>query len=507
MTDGTSPLRVGVVVDAVAQPAWIARAIERVAAAPQATLVVIMHQPRAAESSPRPLLPRWYARVDASRFRTADDPLDTRTLPFPLVEGTPQTGSVLSLDPALRAYELHIILTFGPRSATAESLALARLGVWSHILPDGLWELATRQPSTVAVLKKLDTDPDGGTVVLTARVATERISVHRALSRLRWKAASLAERALRDATASEAAPPSAQPVGNAGMLLPLASVAAHYAMQKLRDRATDEQWMVAFAFGHQDFRRFHRLEPPRDRMWADPFVIADRDRAWIFVEEMELANPRGVLAVIEAHRDGSWSPPVRILERPYHLSYPCVFRWDGAFWMVPESGGDRTVQLFRATDFPFRWERVQLLLQEIEAVDATPFEYRGRWWMYLTTPSSPNVYDELSVYSADTPLGPWTPHRRNPVLSDIVGGRCGGRPFLRHGKFVRAAQDGAKRYGHAMQLRELVTLTPDAWEERVIGRILPDWAPGLGGTHTMNVDGDVTVIDGFRDRWRRPSGS
>jgi hypothetical protein len=497
---------VGVVIDALAQPAWIARAIERVAAAPRATLVVVLHQPRAATTRPRPLLPRLYARLDASRFRTPDDPLDARTLPFPIVDGAPQTSEELSVDPALRAYDLDVILTFGRRSATPESLTLARLGVWSHLLPDGLWELATRQPSTVAVLKKLDSDPNGGSVISSARVATERISVHRAMSRLRWKAASLAERALRDVTSSEPPqPPQPQSVTNAGMLLPLASVAAHYAMQKLRDRATEEQWMVAFAFGHQDYRRFHRLEPPRDRLWADPFVIADGDRAWIFVEEMEFASPRGVLAVIEAHRDGTWSPPVRILERPYHLSYPCVFRWDGAFWMVPESGGDRTVQLFRATDFPFRWELAQVLLRDVEAVDATPFEHGGRWWMYLTTPSSPNVYDELSLYYSDTPLGPWTPHRRNPVLSDIAGGRCGGRPFLRDGRFVRAAQDGARRYGHAMQLRELVTLTPDKWEERVVGRILPDWAPGLGGTHTLNVDGDVTVIDGFRDRWKRLS--
>jgi hypothetical protein len=503
MAEPDSALRVGVVVDALAQPAWIVRAIERVAAAPQATLAVVMHQPRSPREETRPFLPRLYARLDASRFRAADDPLDLQTLPYAVIEGTPQASDVLSLDPALRAYDLDVILAFGPRSATPESLALARLGIWSHLVSDGVWALAARQPATEAVLKRLDADPDGGTVIGTARVATDRISVHRATTRLRWKAASLAERALRDLTAGEPAGRQPQRVTNAGMLLPLVSVAANFAMQKVRDRATDEQWMVAFAFGHQDFRRFHRLEPPRDRMWADPFVIREGERTWIFIEEMEFANPRGVLAVIEAHRDGTWPAPVRILERPYHLSYPCVFRWDGAYWMVPETGGDRTVQLFRATDFPFRWELVQVLLRDIEAVDATPFEHGGRWWLYLTTPSSPRVYDELSIYHAETPLGPWLPHRRNPVLSDIVGGRCGGRPFLRNGRLVRAAQDGAKRYGHAMELREIVTLTPDAWEERVLERILPDWAPGLGGTHTLNVDGDVTVIDGFRDRWRR----
>lgn len=478
------PLRVGVVIESLAPAAWIARAIENVAASPHAVLAAVLRPAsRAPSAKPRGWLASLYTRIDAAKFRTRDDALEPRDV------------SALLAPVPDHADDLDVILAFAPPPEVS-----ARLGIWSIELPDGLREMTTRQTHTISILRNR-TD---GAILGTARVATDPISLHRAMNRLRWKSAALAERAIRDLRGSRESvphppsPPNYTPFG----LRPLISIVTHYATQKFRDVAMHEQWMVAFSFDSHDPRTFHRIEPPKDRLWADPFVIQEGDRAWIFVEEMLFAEGRGVLGVIEARRDGTWSPPVRILERPYHLSYPCVFRWNGAFYMVPETGGSGTVQLFRATDFPLRWEPVSVLLRDIEAVDATPFQHDGRWWMYLTTASTPNVYDELSLYSAATPMGPWIPHRLNPVLSDLAGGRCAGRPFQRNGVWTRAAQDSVKRYGHAMELRELVTLTDDAWEERVVGRILPDWAPGLVCTHTLNGDGQVTVIDGARDRVR-----
>jgi hypothetical protein len=494
------PLRVGIVVESLLAPAWVVRAVENVAASPHAVLSLVIRGAAAAASVRRGVLASAYARVDARRFRTKDDALDVRDL-APLVAHVPVVGHG---DPSIVGSDLDVVLAFG-----AADDAKGRFGVWSIEMPDGLVEMAARRTHTVSTLKRLD----DGAILGTARVATDMISLHRAMNRLRWKSAALPARALHalrmggglahDSPENESTP---RARSTAGLLL---SVAGHYAAQKVRDVAMNEQWLVAFRFREPGehpiakLQAFHRIEPPKDRLWADPFVIQDGDRAWIFVEEMLFAEGRGVLAVIEARRDGTWSPPVRILERPYHLSYPCVFRWNGAFYMIPETGGSGTVQLFRATDFPYHWEQVSVLLRDLEAVDATPFEHDGRWWLYLTTASTPNVYDELSLYTADTPLGPWTPHRLNPLLSDLTGGRCAGRPFLHDGAHLRAAQNGIPRYGHAMQLRQLLTLDDTTWQEQTLTPIPPTWAPHLAGTHTLNVDGEVVVVDGMRDRWRR----
>lgn len=270
--------------------------------------------------------------------------------------------------------------------------------------------------------------------------------------------------------------------------------------EKIRYRFMREHWSIAFKFGDEPFRE---LVPPRKRFWADPFVVAEGDRAWVFVEELVYPVRRGFLSVLEVRRDGTWTHPRPILERPHHLSYPCVFRWNGEWLMVPESSANRTIDLYRATDFPYRWELDTVLMRGLRAVDATLFEAHGRWWMYYATPATEGGkdFDRLSLHHAPSPRGPWTPHPMNPLLTDVAGGRPGGRPFLRDGQLLRAAQIGTPWYGYAMQLREIVTLTPDAWEERTTDILRPDWARGLQGTHTLNVDRDVTVIDGLRYRW------
>lgn len=261
-----------------------------------------------------------------------------------------------------------------------------------------------------------------------------------------------------------------------------------------------EHWSIAYKFGDAPFRE---LVPPRNRFWADPFVVADGGRAWIFVEELVYPEKRGFISVLEAHRDGTCTKPQPVLERPYHLSYPCVFRWNGEWLMVPESSANRTIELYRSTDFPWQWELDRVLIPDIRAVDATVFEAHGLWWMYYATPASDHGkdFDRLWLHHAPAPRGPWTPHRLNPLMCDVVGGRPGGRPFVRDGKLLRAAQIGTPWYGYAMQLREIVTLTPGEWEEREVSIISPGWARGLDGTHTLNVDGEVTVIDGLRMRW------
>ena len=67
----------------------------------------------------------------------------------------------------------------------------------------------------------------------------------------------------------------------------------------------------------------------------------------------------------------------------------------------------------------------------------------------------------------------------------------------------RPAQDGSRRYGYAIEIRQIVTLTPERFEERVVASLYPDWDKGLIGMHTLNTDGRATVVDGLRLRWNR----
>jgi hypothetical protein len=104
-------------------------------------------------------------------------------------------------------------------------------------------------------------------------------------------------------------------------------------------------------------------------------------------------------------------------------------------------------------------------------------------------------WDELHLFMAETPLGPWLPHRGNPVKCDVHSTRPAGPLFLRHGSLIRPTQDCSQRYGGAITLCEVEILTPDCFQERVVGSIQPDLIPGSDGLHTLTATERIEVID------------
>ena len=104
-------------------------------------------------------------------------------------------------------------------------------------------------------------------------------------------------------------------------------------------------------------------------------------------------------------------------------------------------------------------------------------------------------YDELHVFSAAAPDGPWRPHPRNPVKSDARCARPAGRLFWWNGSLYRPSQDCSGQYGSAIVINKVTRLTPTEFAERPVSRIEAKWAPGLLGTHTLNSAPGISVVD------------
>lgn len=45
--------------------------------------------------------------------------------------------------------------------------------------------------------------------------------------------------------------------------------------------------------------------------------------------------------------------------------------------MIPESSANKTIELWKCTEFPLKWEKHSNLIENIEAVDSTPFTMRA----------------------------------------------------------------------------------------------------------------------------------
>ena len=209
------------------------------------------------------------------------------------------------------------------------------------------------------------------------------------------------------------------------MFLKLAGRAAARAFEKL---SSFDQWILAYRFDREEFKY---LIPPAGRFWADPFQVKANGRYYIFFEDYVNSVGRAHISVVEVDRNGIVSGPTEVLKLDCHMSYPFLFEWQGDHYMIPETGERNVVELYRASSFPFKWEPVKVLLEARSPLDTTLIEVNGTWWMFVNIEEEGVAvnWDELHLYYSDNPLGPWKPHARNPIVSDVQFARPAGRFF------------------------------------------------------------------------------
>jgi hypothetical protein len=549
------PLRIGLLIDSMVQPQWVYKTIELITYSSVAAVVLIIKN----DSSPQNTAPshlhwlrskrgtllwEFYCLLDDLVFRSTPDPLKPMTIDV-LLKDCP----IISVQPlrkncadffteedisAIRHQNLDVAFQFGFRILRGNALSIAKYGVWSYHHgdnsvnmggPAGFWEVMQDEPLTGSTLQILTPDHDNRTALYQSWSSTFKFSVRKNISNVYWKSTQFAMRklqglyesplaALGDRQTREVYLPYSYPLyelpSNAQMLKFLAKISTRILAKATQQVLSRDQWCLAFKINESTapantFYDFKLIIPPKDRLWADPFPEKKMDKYFIFIEEYVYKEKKGHISFMEIDQTGSWTRPIKVLEKNYHLSYPCLFSWHGNYYMIPETYDNKTLELYRCVSFPDSWELETILMDKVNAVDATLIEIDKTWWMFVNMAVDGSApHDELYLFYADTPFGPWKAHKRNPVKSDVRCARPAGRPFHWRGNVYRPAQDCSVRYGYAISLNKINRLTGDDFEEELVSRIMPAWKPKIAGVHTINHSGELTIIDAFMYRRRFP---
>ncbi len=494
-------LHIEVVLDSLNPPAWIASALQTVREAGAQLQVSIVPSPA---RLPLAYLFKRYLEWDGARTPGNQDPLAPVSLELPVGESSSLPD---------------LVLWFSDTDPLRAPYRASRLGTWFfHHGSAGVGssrtayfpELAAQQPVVSIDLLQRST-PEGPAIVLGQAHAASEIGW--SLSRQRvtplWKAGMLLYSALlrhQSRAPSTPAVTSQTTPTNVDVLRFAARNLARTVHRRFRYSNKESHWFTAYRTNRQQFvaqagrfvpRGFRPIEAPHDHFYADPFVFTWEGRTFLFVEDYLYAARRGVLSVLELQADGTFGPATEILNRPYHLSYPFVFAYQGEVYLLPETLEAGRIELYRARQMPHDWELVKVLQENVAAVDTTLW-IEGEVFYFFTNIARPGMTpnDLLYLFTSDSPTGEWRPHPANPVNLDVRAARGAGKLFRMGDKLVRPAQDCSVRYGYATQLNEVEVLTPNEFREKPLFRIEPDWAPGLIGTHTINSNDRVEVIDG-----------
>lgn len=537
-----------VILNEVVVPQWIYRCIENINNSGHARVTSLISPKQVSLDQNWPkrsrgglLFANIFDKIDSFLFSDKNNSQIKRDISalvpqVSLIDLKSKTGSYDETNGAIKRslenLKPDVVILFGSHHIETETLSIPRFGFWTlsidsndaHGGPQfGFREVIKHQPLTDTVLEVKKADGSGSEVLYCSRESTYLYSVTVNRNRVFWRATHVVPRIIEGLwrngdeylthlkERNKRFQISLNRFPYSGSLIEILSDLTKHIGKLLLLGFNKVFYTDAFSWRlltsimqpgnifSQDFGAYNSLTAPGGKFWADPFVIAVDQIYYLFVEEFIYRKNKAHISVIQLDKSGKFIRSDRILERPYHMSYPFTFKIDDIWYMIPETGQNRTIELYKCKEFPYKWDFDRYIMQNISATDATLFLHENKWWLFTTVDQTNGISGgstELHLfYSDDIFSGNWISHPLNPVVADESSARCAGRLFVREGEIYRPSQDCSVRYGRGIKINHVTTLNTYEYNEIEVEEIRPDWDQKLKGTHTLNTDGGFTVID------------
>ncbi|MEM9015192.1 MAG: hypothetical protein AAGB02_08810, partial [Pseudomonadota bacterium] len=265
-------------------------------------------------------------------------------------------------------------------------------------------------------------------------------------------------------------------------------------------------WTLAFGKGdvlNFDPSTANIIEPQGNRYWADPFFLERNGKTYVFFEDYDYATQLGHIGAGELS-NGEFHYIGPAMRARHHLSYPFIFEHGDALYMMPETHATKRIEVWRCEHFPDRWTLHATALDGRQSADSVLAEVNGVWRLFtnICVDRFGDHNSELHVFAVDGPdLKTINAYSNNPVVIDSRTTRGGGRVFVHDNRIFRVSQYNAHgAYGYGANLMEITHIDETHYEEKLVRRIEPNFAPGLAGCHHIDFCNGVFVMD-VRKKW------
>ncbi len=521
-------LKIGLLMESFDIPSWMYLVIEKIQKSDIAEIsLIISKQPTKKKFSFENSI---YKKFEDLFFSVNLDAFQNKNIQS-LLETTPKINVLLnSFDDCLsfnsidiekiNNYELDVIFITELINLEGKIFDATKFGLWSYHNElnnfdglTGISEVFNNIPITETCLMKLNPKPQENKILYQSFSATDHHSVIRNRNNSYWKASSFLFRKLCDLYTLEnrnsfltskyyIEKNIISKTKKDNFLRNIPQMLIRYAKSKFQNISNLEQWILFYKFENSlstSFSSFQKILPPKDRFWADPFIIHLDNIYYIFIEEFLYSENKGHISFFTIDESGVFSKPEIILKKSYHLSYPFIFQYDNEFFMIPETSANNSIELYRCKNFPTEWVFEKNIMQNVAGIDSTIFFKNNKWWLFtnLIENNGASSWDELFLFYSDSPLSDnWIPHRKNPIISDVRSARSAGNFFKKNNSIIRPSQNSSKNYGYGLVFNEIENIDEETYDELIIQNILPDWNKLITGIHTFNHVNGLTIIDG-----------
>ena len=240
-----------------------------------------------------------------------------------------------------------------------------------------------------------------------------------------------------------------------------------------------------------------RIKPPKNSEWADPFIFSHKNKDYVFFENNDLIVNKGKISCAELHQNTLINIK-DILNLKFHLSYPFIWKYRGNFYLIPETSEKKSIHIWKAKKFPDQWIFFKTLLKNEFCCDTTILQdnLKNNW--LLTNKSNDNSNDpnnELYVYKIIGNFKKLIPHKLNPVITDCLTARNGGK-LLSQKQLLRPSQiNDSSGYGIGLNINKVISLNLSSYKEKIIKKIIPNKIKNTNGLHHINNSKKHIIFD------------
>jgi hypothetical protein len=378
---------------------------------------------------------------------------------------------------------------------------------WNRGVPAGFWEVYYGKAESGYIFQILSEVLDGGRVIYRGAVATASYYTTNYFN-LFSNSVFFLEKTLLQMSVNKKLPGFEDQYGYDGPLYKkpravqiiffLFKVAFRKGAKKLYPEIAWNVYFKNTEIGSAALNNFVRVRNPRGRWFADPFLHAHLDTTYLFVEDYDVKSRKGSISVLRLAKD-KYEYLGKALEEEFHLSYPFIFDYKGSIYMIPETKEDESIRLYKAVEFPLKWEFEKYLIKNIKSVDTTIIKIDEVYWMFTNQEIANNTRNTcLFLYKSSSPISSeWIEHKNNPV--EFKNGARNGGLITLPGKTVRVGQKfGYTEYGRSISMYQPNLISLENYREELIHEYEPKFDKDIGGVHHINNTEDYVTFDAFK---------
>jgi hypothetical protein len=536
-------IRIGILVNDLSIPFWLAVSIKEIQASGYAEISAVILKKRKANALKRngyldtlQSLPLFIAnKIDRFIFKTSHDALSRVSISsvlsnFELIEVETEetkytdTFTKESIE-KVKKLNLDILFRSGFKIFKGDILTQAsKLGVWSFHhgnnryyrgKPAAFWEVYGNNPTTGFILQQLSEELDGGKIIASGEISTLNFSLYKTRQLLYWDAQGMLNLTLKKlhqkgidlfyTELKQHQKPSIYDrelytTPNFGQsLFYLIKMLFKWIIIKTKKylRNKNKDWYLGWMHRKDQlsFKKIKKIIPPKNHFWADPFIVSYKGEELLFFEDFEYSKNKGIISYCKFDKQAKkFNNAQPVLETDYHLSFPFTFLRDDELYVVPETKSANSISLYQWTGEKLQFKN--LLIDNVKAVDTSILYKDNKYWLFTSQQiSSYGTIFHQHIYYADNLEGPYLPHAMNPINNSSKLSRAAGGILKIDNDLYRTSQDCQETYGQKIQLYRIEDLTTTNYKETWVDTIEANWEKNLEKIHTINQSDNLVVID------------